>query len=267
MTDHTTVAVHGASGRMGAAVMHAAVTSPRVKLVAALVRPDSLHASQPIISLHATAAASLCFSESLKVPAEVLIDFSSASAFDRALALALDRKLGFVSGTTGLSDTQQAALRQAAQTIPVLWASNFSLGVALLNRLVGEAARALPDWDCEISEAHHRHKQDAPSGTALSLGHAIAAARDGNLDEIAAYVREGQSGARRPGEIGFSVVRGGDIVGEHSVLLIGEGERVELTHRAQSRDIFAVGAVRAATWLAGRSAGFYSIGDVLGLST
>jgi len=266
MTDPIRVAVFGASGRMGLAVMRAAVATPHMQLVAALVRDHSANADAVVSSLHGSAAASLRFSESLEVTADVLIDFSAASAFDQALAIALERKIALVSGTTGLSEAQYHALHAAAQQIPVLWASNFSLGIAMLTRLARDAAQALADWDCEISEAHHRHKQDAPSGTALSIGDTIATARGNTLDHSAVYSRTAKSGARKAGEIGFSVIRGGDIVGEHTVLLIGAGERIELTHRAQSRDIFAAGAVRAAAWLAGRAAGFYSIEDMLGFS-
>ncbi|QBB70503.1 4-hydroxy-tetrahydrodipicolinate reductase [Pseudolysobacter antarcticus] len=266
MIDPIRVAVFGASGRMGAALMRATVATPRVQLVAALVRAGSVQADAVVSSLHGGAAESMCFSESLSAAADVLIDFSAASAFDQALAIALEHKIALVSGTTGLSETQYQTLHAAAREIPILWASNFSLGIAMLTRLARDAAKALADWDCEISEAHHRHKQDAPSGTALSIGDAIAKARASTLDDSAIYARTAKSGARKAGEIGFSVVRGGDIVGEHTVFLIGEGERIELTHRAQSRDIFAAGAVRAAAWLAGRTPGVYTIENVLGLS-
>ncbi len=266
MTDPIRVAVFGASGRMGLAVMRAAVATPHMQLVAALVRDHSANADAIVSSLHGSVAASLRFSESLDVTTDVLIDFSAASAFDQALTIALERKIALVSGTTGLSETQYLAVRAAAREIPVLWASNFSLGIAMLTRLARDAATALADWDCEISEAHHRHKQDAPSGTALSIGEAIAHARGTTLNDLALYARTAKSGAGKAGEIGFSVVRGGDIVGEHTVFLIGDGERIELTHRAQSRDIFATGAVRAAAWLAARPAGFYTIENMLGLS-
>ena len=266
MTEQIRVAVHGASGRMGLAVMRVAVAGSRVQLVAALVRAGSVQADAAVSGLHGSVAESLRFAESLNVATDVLIDFSAASAFDRALAIALEHKIALVSGTTGLSETQHKTLRAAAREIPILWASNFSLGIVMLTRLARDAAKALADWDCEISEAHHRHKQDAPSGTALSIGDAIAKARDGTLDDSAIYARTAKSGARKAGEIGFSVVRGGDIVGEHTVFLIGDGERIELTHRAQSRDIFAAGAVRAAAWLARRERGFYSIENVLGFN-
>ena len=265
MTDPIRVAVFGASGRMGLAVMRAAVATPRTQLVAALVRDHSANADTVVPGLHGSDAEAMRFSESLDVTTDVLIDFSAANAFDHALGIALERKIALVSGTTGLSEIQRNALHAAAQQIPVLWASNFSLGIAMLTRLARDAAKALADWDCEIGEAHHRHKLDAPSGTALSIGDAIATARGNTLDDSAMYARAATSGARKTGEIGFSVVRGGDIIGEHTVLLIGEGERIELTHRAQSRDIFAAGAVRAAAWLAGRSAGFYTIENMLGL--
>jgi 4-hydroxy-tetrahydrodipicolinate reductase len=144
-----------------------------------------------------------------------------------------------------------------------LRAANFSLGVAVLTRLLREAAAALPDWDLEIVEAHHGCKEDAPSGTALALGHAAAEARGTTLAKDGVYVREGRPGVRRSGSIGFAVVRGGDVVGEHTALLLGHGERVELSHRATDRSIFARGALEAAAWLAGKQPGAYSIDDLL----
>ena len=193
-----------------------------------------------------------------------MVDFSSPSAFDAALALALQRRVALVSGTTGLSPLQSAALRQAAQRIPVLWASNFSLGVALLLRFSRMAARVLPDWDCEIVEMHHRRKVDAPSGTALSLGEAVAEGRDVVLQAVAAHGRSGQAGARPAGEIGFHALRGGGVVGDHTVVFASEDERVELTHRAANRDLFARGALHAALRLARAEPGWYSMDDVLG---
>jgi 4-hydroxy-tetrahydrodipicolinate reductase len=167
-----------------------------------------------------------------------------------------------VSGTTGLSARQHDALRDAAREIAVLWSANFSLGVAVLTRAAREAARALASWDCEIAEAHHRHKQDAPSGTALALGRAIADARGVAFDAVAERDRS-TTPRTRADSIGFAVTRAGDIVGEHTVTLAGAGERIELTHRATDRAIFARGALVAALWLAAQRPGLHSIDDVL----
>ncbi len=173
---------------------------------------------------------------------DAVIDFSLPEAFDAILSLAVERGSAFVSGTTGLSDTQRAALDAASARIPVLWAANFSLGVAVLNDLVERAAAALPGWDCDIVESHHVHKKDAPSGTALALG---------------------ASAARGGAEARYASLRAGDIVGEHTVQFTTAGERIELVHRATNRDIFARGALHAACRLPGRAAGKYALRDLL----
>jgi 4-hydroxy-tetrahydrodipicolinate reductase len=171
--------------------------------------------------------------------------------------------VALVTGTTGIDDGLAQRLKVAASHIAVLRAANFSLGVAVLTRLLRDAAAALPEWDLEILEAHHGRKQDAPSGTALALGRAAAEARGSTLEDTAIHAREGQVGARKAGGIGFAVLRGGDIVGEHTAMLATGGERLELVHRATDRGIFAGGALEAAAWLAGRAPGDYSIEDVL----
>jgi 4-hydroxy-tetrahydrodipicolinate reductase len=250
------MAVHGAAGRMGREIMRLAHADARAAVVAALVKSQS----------DATGVDGVACTTSLdaNVAPAVLIDFSAADAFDGALALARSRRIAFVSGTTGLSQRQHDALRDAATAIPVLWSSNFSLGVAVLARLASEAARALATWDCEIAEAHHRNKKDAPSGTALSLGRAVADARGALFDDVAERDRA-TTPRTRAESIGFAVTRAGDIVGEHTVTFAGEGERIELTHRATDRAIFARGAIEAALWLAGRRPGSYALADVLGL--
>ena len=265
MTDLVDIVVYGAAGRMGQAVIRGVLESKQARLSAALVRPGSGLADEPLDRVFGTLTRDVDFATSLDpdVPCEVLVDFSGPVAFDAALALAVQRRAAFVSGTTNLRDEQYAALDNAAKTIPVLWASNFSLGVAMLVRLARRAAEALPDWDCEIVELHHNRKQDAPSGTALTLGCAVAEGRGIALDERARYERHGQVGARLPGEIGFAALRAGDVAGEHTVFFASEGERIELTHRATNRDIFARGAVAAAIWLARREPGRYSVDDVL----
>ncbi len=251
MSEQLAVAIHGLDGRMGQALKRVADADEHVGIVAGVSRAGSL---TPMGADGQSAAPDA---------AQVLIDFSHADAFDAALKCALARHIAFVSGTTGLSDAQRSALRDAAVQIPVLWSANFSLGVAVLTRLVREAARALPDWQCEILEAHHQHKRDAPSGTALALGRAVADARGQDFSTVQCVDRSSRMTPRGNDEIGFGVTRAGDIVGEHSVWLVGEGERIELVHRAGDRDIFARGAIAAAVWLAVREAGFYTLDDVI----
>lgn len=197
---------------------------------------------------------------------DAVIDFTAPEATERHAALAAQGKVIHVIGTTGLNAGQQEALRRAARHAPIIHAPNMSLGVNLLTVLVEQVARALdPDFDIEIVELHHRHKVDAPSGTALGLGRAAAAGRGVDLDAVSDRVRDGLTGPRKTGNIGFSVMRGGDVVGDHTVLFAGAGERIELTHRAGSRDIYAKGAVSAALWAHGKKPGLYTMRDVLGL--
>ena len=228
--------IHGASGRMGQALLRLCALTPGDCTVVAAV---SRQPAQRVVDGVPQFAAK----ELSGVPAfDVAIDFSLADAFDPVLALCVSRHAAFVSGTTGLSQPQLDSLASAAATIPVMWASNFSLGVALLAELVERAAQALPGWDCDIVESHHAGKLDAPSGTALTLGNAAGA------------------GGAQPR---YASLRAGDIVGEHLVQFTGPGERLELVHRAGSRDIFARGAVYAATRLAGRTPGSYRLSDLL----
>jgi len=265
MSDLVDVVVYGSAGRMGQSVIRAVLDSTRARLSCALVKPGSGLADEPLDRVFGTLNRMVDFSTSLDPddPCDVLVDFSGPIGFDAALALAIERRAAFVSGTTGLREEQHTMLQNAARTIPVLWTSNFSLGIAMLARLARRCAEALPDWDCEILEMHHRRKQDAPSGTALTLGHAVANARGVTLDDNGRFERQGQIGPRPDGEIGFSTMRGGDIVGEHTVVFATRGERIEVTHRATDRDIFARGALAAAVWLAGREPGTYTFDQVL----
>jgi 4-hydroxy-tetrahydrodipicolinate reductase len=193
--------------------------------------------------------------------AEVVIDFSTPSALPALLAAATHQKVAVMSGTTGLDAAAQAALDRAAQSIPVLWAPNTSLGVHVLAELVEQAVRKLgAGFDVEIVELHHRKKIDAPSGTALRLA---AAARAGRPDLAELHARDGNVGARTGSELGVLAVRGGDVIGDHTVYLLGQGERLELTHRASSRELFAQGAVAAARFIVGKPPGRYSLKDVL----
>jgi 4-hydroxy-tetrahydrodipicolinate reductase len=199
--------------------------------------------------------------------AEVAIDFTNVGATQANVAACVDRGCALMLGTTGLEPVHHAALDDAARRIALVQAANTSLGVNLLLTLVERAAASLPaDYDIEIVEAHHRHKVDAPSGTALRLGEAAAAGRGAPLSELRTRPYDGITGPRREGSIGFAVVRGGDIVGDHTVIYAGPGERIEIGHRAHDRMTFAHGALRAARWLHGRPAGRYTMRDVLGLT-
>jgi 4-hydroxy-tetrahydrodipicolinate reductase len=236
MATPTRLLIHGASGRMGQALLRLAGEAPDTfDVVAAVSRKPAQRVVDGIPQFAAAELAGV-------PPFDVAIDFSLPGAFDAVLALCVARGAALVSGTTGLEDAQRAALAVAAERIPVLWASNFSLGVAVLHELVERAARALPGWDCDIVETHHARKLDAPSGTALTLGGAAEA---------------GGAGPR------YASIRAGDVVGEHVVQFTGAGERIELVHRAGNRDIFARGALHAATWLAGRPPGAYRMPDLL----
>jgi 4-hydroxy-tetrahydrodipicolinate reductase len=197
---------------------------------------------------------------------DVVIEFSVAAATAAHASLAAELGTPMVVGTTALSASESAAVREAGKRVPIVWAANTSLGINLLLGLVEQAAARLgSDWDIEIFEMHHHGKVDAPSGTALALGRAAATARGVKLEDVAQRGRDGITGARRAGDIGFASLRGGDAVGDHHVIFAGAGERLELSHRATNRAIYAKGAVRAARWVIGRPPGVYGMKDVLGL--
>lgn len=260
------IAVHGAAGRMGQRIIEALLERKDAVLSAALVRPGAVRADTALARDFGLRAPDLDYSADLapEIGIDALIDFTEPESMQAGLALALERGAAFVTGTTGLNAAAMQSLQDAALRIPVLWASNFSLGVALLKHLAQIAASRLgADFDVEIIEVHHRMKKDAPSGTAISLGRAIAEARQQSLDDVACYGRHGTQALRAPGEIGFAAVRAADVIGEHTVLFASQGERLELTHRAGDRRVFAAGAVHAAIWLARQPAGFYDISDVL----
>jgi 4-hydroxy-tetrahydrodipicolinate reductase len=237
------LAISGASGRMGRTLQALLLEDSRFDLVARVDASDAWRDTPR---------------------QDVVIDFSTPAGFDAALTHCRENRIALVSGTTGLGPAQCAAIGVAAREIPVLHAANFSLGVAVLTRVLCEAAAALPDWDLEIVEAHHARKTDAPSGTALALGHAAAEARGQDFDNVAVRARDGQTGSRPHAAIGFASIRAADIVGEHTAILATHGERLELSHRATDRSIFARGALHAAAWLAGRKPGTYAIADVIG---
>ncbi|HEX7341631.1 MAG TPA: 4-hydroxy-tetrahydrodipicolinate reductase [Rhodanobacteraceae bacterium] len=263
MTAPVRLAINGASGRMGRALSTLVRGDRRFVLRRAVIDADSELVGQPLHVPSTPDTPHYMTGWTADDALDVVIDFSSPTGLAAALAHCRAHKVALVTGTTGLGEDQEHQLDAASRNIPILRAANFSLGVAVLTRLLREAVAALPDWDLEIIEAHHGRKQDAPSGTALALGTAAAQARGGTLDSLAVHARHGQTGERAEGSIGFAVVRGGDIVGEHTALLATRGERLELIHRATDRAIFARGALTAAAWLAGRKPGSYTIDQVL----
>lgn len=262
------IAVLGASGRMGRAVIQAASSHVAARVGAAIERPGYPDAGQDagqLAGLPANGVKVVTGIEAALADFDVLIDFTRPEATLAALPLCVAHGKAMVIGTTGITAEQQAQIEAAAQKIAIVKAGNFSIGVNLCLSLLEQAARVLAaDYDIEVIEAHHRHKVDAPSGTALMLGEAAARGAGRDLKDCAVYERYGHTGARDRETIGFSTIRGGDVVGDHTVMFLGDGERIEISHKASSRTIFANGAVRAATWLAGRPAGLYSMRDVIG---
>ncbi|OJY63175.1 MAG: 4-hydroxy-tetrahydrodipicolinate reductase [Sphingobium sp. 66-54] len=252
------IGIFGARGRMGQAIAQVAAEQG----LAVAGGTDA----QAGGTIGADGAAITTDPAALAAMADILIDFSSPHALQANLDACVAAGKPLVIGTTGLEAAQHAAIDVAARSIPVLQTGNTSLGVNLLAALVREAAARLgEDWDIEIVEMHHRHKVDAPSGTALLLGQAAAEGRGIDLTSRSARGRDGITGARKTGDIGFAALRGGSVAGDHMVVLAGEGERIELGHRAESRIIFARGAIRAAQWLTGKGPGRYTMADVLGL--
>ena len=264
------IAVMGAAGRMGKTLIDAVQQrSPVCGLTAAVVRPGSSLVGADAGELVSLGRIGVPLSASLEDVADefdVLIDFTLPEVMLGNLAFCRQAGKAMVIGTTGLNAAQKQLLVDAAKDIPVVFASNFSVGVNLSFKLLDIAARVMgDDADIEIIEAHHRHKVDAPSGTAMRMGEVIADAVGRDLQKVAVYGREGHTGAREHETIGFATVRGGDVVGDHTVLFAAEGERLEITHKASSRMTFAKGAVRAAQWLDGREPGLYDMQDVLDL--
>jgi 4-hydroxy-tetrahydrodipicolinate reductase len=261
------IAIPGAAGRMGGMLIKTIGAASDLALVAATDRPDSPYLGQDSGAVAASKPNGVLIGDdpqTLFAEADVVIDFSSPAASLAHADLASKHRTALVIGTTGLTADDEAVLCAVATKAPLVYCANTSVGVALLTQLVEEVARKLTDgWDIEIVETHHHHKVDAPSGTALALGRAAAAGRGVVLDDVADMVRKGHTGARKAGDIGFAVLRGGDVTGEHSVTFYAEGERVELSHRATDRGIFARGAVRAARFAAAAKPGFYDMNDVL----
>lgn len=262
------IVIAGASGRMGRVLLEAVAAAPDLVLHGALDRPGSAALGRDAGELIGAANGVRVTDDAAQalVGADVLIDFTRPEATLNHLEHCRRLGVAAVIGTTGFDDVGRAAIRAAAADISVVFAPNMSVGVNLALRLLDMAARVLNEgYDIEIIEAHHRHKVDAPSGTALALGQAVANALGRDLKSCAVYGREGVTGERDPSTIGFATVRGGDIVGDHTVLFAGTGERLEITHKASSRMTFALGALRAARFLAGKGNGLYDMRDVLGL--
>ena len=263
------IAVLGASGRMGQALIRALHETPGCAVAGGLEAKGSPAVGRDLGEVAGLERLGVAITDDpLPLFADVdgVLDFTSPAATTAFAALAAQARIVHVIGTTGLSEADQAKLEAAARHATIVKAGNMSLGVNLLAGLTARVAQALgPEFDIEILEMHHRHKRDAPSGTSLMLGQAAAGARGISLAERGVRTRDGDIGPRREGDIGFAALRGGDVVGEHRVIFAGPGERIELAHVATDRSIFARGAVRAALWARGRAPGLYSMKDVLGL--
>lgn len=264
------VGVAGCAGRMGQMLLKTLAQVPGVLVVGGSERKGSPALGMDLGALAGADPFGMTVGDDPSVlfdSADVVIDFTNPSATVQHAAFAAKSGCAHVIGTTGLDNDQQAAVARAALRAPIVMASNMSLGVNLLEQVVEQIAHILdPEWDIEIIEMHHRHKVDAPSGTALTLGEAAARGRGTTLRRVAKRGRDGQVGPRARGEIGFAALRGGDVVGDHTVLFAADGERVEITHKASSREIFARGAVKAVLWAAGKPPGLYSMKDVLGFN-
>ena len=254
------IGILGATGRVGQILVRLISEDDNLTLSAVLIKENEK------ISLPDNIVVTNDF-EVLLNESDVIIDFSAPEALEKLLVTAIEKNINkaIVSGTTGLNDHQQNLLIKASETMPILYATNMSLGIALLNKLVAMASEKLNDFDIEIVEMHHRYKKDAPSGTALTLANSAAKARNLDLNKVRVSGRDGIIGERSKDEIAVMALRGGDIVGRHTVGLYNDGEFLELNHTATSRDTFAKGAIRAAIWLKEQKAGMYSINDCLGI--
>lgn len=264
----TKVVITGVSGRMGVALLEGVFADDALTLHAAIDRPGSALIGQDAGAQFGVASGVKVTSDLVSAVdgADVLIDFTRPEAAMQYLAACQQAGVQMVIGTTGFSDKEKAKIEVAAQENAVVFAPNMSVGVTLLINLVEQAAKVLNEgYDIEVVEMHHRHKVDAPSGTALRLGEAAAQGLGQELKDCAVYAREGVTGEREAGKIGFATLRGGDVVGDHTVIYAGTGERVEITHKASSRATFALGALRAAKFLSDKKAGLFDMRDVLGL--
>ncbi|NQU55765.1 MAG: 4-hydroxy-tetrahydrodipicolinate reductase [Rhodospirillales bacterium] len=263
------IGIVGCAGRMGRMLVAETLASDGCTLVGGVEHGKSPFLGADLASLAGLDNTGLIVgsdADGLFAAADVVIDFTLPQAAVGHADAAIKHGTALVIGTTGLGQAEQGAVEKAAAVVAVIQAANFSVGVNLLLGLTAQVAGILDnDYDIEIVEMHHRHKVDAPSGTALALGQAAADGRGVDLEAVSERVRDGHTGARTAGDIGFATLRGGDVVGDHSVIFAAEGERLELSHKASSRSLFARGAVRAAKWCDGKPAGLYSMADVLGL--
>ncbi len=271
MSDQKTIGVviAGASGRMGRMLIEAVMADPGMHLAGALDIASSPSVGQDAAAFagHDSGVVITASVDEALGGAEVLIDFTRPEGTMAHVAAARALGVAVVIGTTGFTDEQKAVLKVASQTIPMVMAPNMSVGVNVTLKLLEMAAKAMPTgYDIEVIEAHHRHKVDAPSGTALKMGEVIAQATGRNLKDCAVYAREGVTGERDPSSIGFATIRGGDIVGDHTVLFAGTGERIEITHKSSSRATYAQGSLRAAHFLSGKDNGLFDMFDVLNLN-
>lgn len=263
------VAIAGSSGRMGRMLLEAVLADPQARLSGALDVPGSAALGQDATAALGRASGVTVTADLRQglTGADVLIDFTRPEGTLAHLAVCRELGVRAVIGTTGISPQGKAQIAAFAQHMAIVFAPNMSVGVNVMLKLLESASASLgEEYDAEVYEAHHRHKVDAPSGTALALGEAVARGRGVDLAERGVFTRHGHTGERRRGDIGFATVRGGDIIGEHTVLFAGNGERIEITHRMSSRSNYAEGSLRAAHFLAGRAPGLYGMADVLGLS-
>ena len=262
------IAIAGATGRMGRMLIEAVLSSPDAELVGALEHESCQLLGEDAGAFLGKKTGVAITSDIAKAlsGAQFLIDFTRPEGTMAHLAVAQKTGSKMIIGTTGLSPEQIAALKKASTNLAIVFAPNMSVGVNATFKLLEIAAKMLNEgYDIEIIEAHHRHKVDAPSGTALRMGEVIADALGEKLDDVAVYAREGHTGERKSGSIGFATIRGGDIVGDHTVLFAGEGERIEISHKSSSRQSYAQGSLRAARFLQGQNSGLYDMQDVLGL--
>ena len=264
------VGVIGAGGRMGRMLIEAVQDNSQTILNAAIERQGSSLVGADAGEVAAIGRLEVQIVDDLKVvinDIDVLIDFSLPDATEQNMQICAANNVAMVIGTTGFNEQQEQVLAKASEKIAIVYAGNYSTGVNLSLKLLGMAAKAFgEDADVEVIEEHHKHKIDAPSGTAYMMAEAVAEARGQNLKDVAVYGREGQTGERKAGTIGIHAIRGGEIIGDHTVMFIADGEVVEITHRARARMTFAAGAVRAATWVIKQEVGQYNMQDVLGLN-
>ena len=264
------VGVIGAGGRMGRMLIEAVQDNPQTTLNAAIERQGSSLVGADAGEVAAIGRLDVQIVDDLKAvinDIDVLIDFSLPDATEENMQICAANNVAMVIGTTGFDEQQEQVLKEASKQIAIVYAGNYSTGVNLSLKLLAMAAKAFgTEADVEVIEAHHKHKIDAPSGTAYMMAEAVAEARGQNLKDVVVYGREGQTGAREVGSIGIHAIRGGEIIGDHTVMFIADGEVVEITHRARARMTFAAGAVRAATWVIKQEVGQYNMQDVLGLN-